>query len=533
MPNASRPVTLPGRRFRFGRFDFDAVRQVLAADGAPLSVGPRATAVLGALLAADGRVVTKSDLLDAGWPGLIVEESNLSVQVAALRKVLGAGPEGGEWIATIARVGYRFAGAVTVESDAVPRGEGPRAPAAGRPAVAVFPFASPGGDAEDDYLAAGITEEIITALTRFPWFHVIGRNASFALRSGGADAAEAARALGARYVLQGSVRRAGRAVRISVSLVEAANGHQVWAERYDTELGELFAVQDRIAARVVGATEPALLRADAANAARRAPLGDVDAWDRVQRGTALFHRVTRATHLQARDLFREARTLDPGLPEASIWLARVSAGLVAYAWSDAPVRDLAEGIAAGLAAVQLDERNPYAHYALAITSAYGPDIDRAVRAAEAAVEANPAFALGHLVLGMTRLYAGDARAARSALEHGLALNPHDPQNFIWLNLLALACLSADDAPAGREAAVRALKVRPDWRPSFETLAACESAAGDLDAARRCAAQWRVLPAPSGDALEPMRRNNPEWAARLEGLLRAAGLRTDLDPGSDA
>jgi TolB-like protein len=522
MPKAQDPVSQPARRFRFGRFEFDAGRGVLAADGEPLAVGQRAAAVLGALLAADGRVVTKAELLDAGWRGLVVEESNLSVQIAALRKALGAAPEGREWIATAARVGYRFAGPVTVEVEGGPSGGATHAPAEGRPAVAVLPFANLGGDPGDDYLADGITEEIITALSRFRWFHVIGRNASFAFRAGGADAGEVARALGARYVLQGNVRRAGRAVRISVHLVDAANARQVWGERYDTELDDLFAVQDRIAEQVVGATEPALLRTESANVARRAPLGDVDAWDRVQRGTALFHRFTRATHLQARELFREARALDPGLPEASIWLARVNAGIVAYGWSDDPDRDLSEGIDAGLLAVQLDERNPYAHYALAITSAYGPDVDRAVRAAEAAVEANPSFALGHLVLGMARVFSGDAQGARAALENGLALNPHDPQNVVWLNLLAHACLFAGDAVAGRDAAIRALKVRPDWRPSFETLACCEAAAGDVPAAQRCAVQWRALPAPSGDALAPMRRNNPEWAALLEAFLGQAG-----------
>lgn len=259
---------------------------MLAGDGQPLGVGPRATAVLGALLAADGRVVTEAELLDAGWPGLIVEEGKLSVQIAALRKALGTGPNGGEWIAAIARVGYRFAGPVTVEAEAATPGPAAPVPAEGRSAVAVLPFANPGGDPGDDHFADGITEAIISALSRFPWFHAIGRNASFALRSTGADASGIARALGARYVLQGRVRRAGRVVRISVNPVEAASAHQVWAERYDTELDDLFAGQDRIAA--------------------------------------------------------------------------------------------------GLAAVQLDQRNPYAHYALAITSACGADVDRAVARAASA-----------------------------------------------------------------------------------------------------------------------------------------------------
>ena len=156
--------------------------------------------------------------------------------------------------------------------------------------------------------------------------------------------------------------------------------------------------------------------------------------------------------------------------------------------------DGAEGLAAALTAVRLDEQNPYAHYGLAIVSIYGGNLDQAKRAAERAIEASASFALGHLVLGMALLFSGDADAAVGALERGLELSPHDPQNFIWLNLLALARALSGDAAAGLEAAQQVVKVRPDWRPGFETLAYCQALLGRHDEARRSVRHLTALDA---------------------------------------
>jgi TolB-like protein len=517
-----------GQRFVFGRFVFDAGRAVLLCDGTPVSVGHRGLAVLHALLRANGQVVTKADLMDAAWPGAVVEESNLSVQVAALRKLLGSTTDGAEWIATVPRIGYRFAGAVTLDECAERRPSALEpADAGGKPSVAVLPFANLSGDPEQEYFADGISEDIIAALSRFRWFFVIARNSSFVFKGRAIDVKEVARGLGVRYVLEGSVRRAGRRVRISAQLIDAGSAHQLWTDRYDVELGDIFAVQDRIAEQVAGAIEPELLKTESALAAKRRRAGNVNAWDLVQQGTWFFHHVTRETHVRARELFRKAREIDPGLPEARAWLARVSAGLVAYGWSDSEEGDLREGVEAALSAVQIDERNPYAHYALAIISVYAGQLDRAVRAAEKALELSPSFALGHLVLGMARLFSGAASESIQPLEHGLRLNPYDPQNFVWANLLALAHLFAGDADKARESAVRALKVRPNWRPTLETLACCHAALGDLNAARACVEQIGRVDRPLGDVFAPLKRRNPHWVEELSGLLRKAGMRESL------
>lgn len=472
------------RRFLFGPYTLDPERGALLRDGAALAIGHRGMALLRALVEADGQVVTKAELMDAAWPNSVVEESNLSVQVAALRKLLDPTADGVDWIATVARIGYRFAAPVTVTAGAPDRNVETAVPdPIRRPSIAVLPFANLGGDPEHDYFADGVAEDIMTALSRFRWFAVVSRNSSFAFRGRSVGLTEIGRALGARYLLEGSVRRSPGSVRISAHLVDAANASQLWAERYDfggsLEVGEMRSMQDRIAEQVAGAIEPELLRSESSLAAKRLHRGSTTGWDMVHRGAWLFRKVGCETHRQARELFRQACRVDPDLPEAHLWLARVDAGLVAYGWSD-------------------DE------------------------AAEKAIESSPSFALGHLVLGMARVLSGDAVAAIAPLEHGLRLNPHDPQNFVWNNLLAWAHFFAGMPAKALVCATRAMKIRPGWRPALETAACCHVKLGQRDAARTAVAQARELGALIGDVLAPMRRHNPAWAAVMEAALREAG-----------
>lgn len=511
---------MAGRYFLFGPFTFDAERATLSRDGRRLDAGQRALGVLHALLNANGHAVTKAQLIDFAWPGAVVEESNLSVQIASLRKLLGPTPGGGDWIATIARIGYRFAGSLTVaEAAEVSTPES----AAVRPSVAVLPFDDLSGESDKEYFVDGITEDIIAALSRFRWFFVIARNAAFAFKHRTPD--EVAQALAVRYVLAGSVRKSGNRIRISAELVDARRATTLWAERYDFEFGELFLVQDRITEQVVGALEPELLKSESALAiARRRGVRDMTGWDLVHQGTWFFHQITRPTHLRARELFRAARKADPQLAEAHAWLGRVSAGIAAYGWSEDEAADLCEGIDAALEAVQLDEKNPYAHYALAITSVFASEFDQAIRAAEKAVELSPSFALGHLVLGMARLYSGDALRAVGCLKRGLQLNPHDPQNFVWYNVLATALFLQREFDSAVQQAMNALKVRPHWRPAITTALCCYQAMGEKDSARQCVERLSRCE-PSADALAPLWRANARWREEMTLLLGQAGWRS--------
>jgi TolB-like protein len=502
-------------RLTFGPFVLDTGAGRLMRAGAPVLVGQRGLDLLAALASEPDRTIAKADLMDAAWPGLAVEESNLSVQIAALRKILGPRPDGGAWIETVPRMGYRLAGSSDDAGAPAPPAEPPV-----RPGIAVLPFANLGAAGEEEYLADGLTDDIITALARFRWFFVAARSSSFAHKGRPVDARRIAEDLGVRYLLEGSLRRSGQRIRISAHLVDAAAGAHVWAERYDLEMADVFAVQDDVAERVVGAIEPELLRSEEVAHPER-HTGNISAWDLVRQGTWNFHQVARAGHLRARDLFRRACALDPDLPEAQIWRARVNAGLLAYGWSEDVAADRLEALEAGLRAVALDERNPYAHYALTIASLYGGEPGQALRAARTAVGISPGFALGHLGLGMARLFDGDAPAAAEALAQGLRLNPHDPQNAVFYAMLAVAQLFADAPEAALASAERAVEVRPDRRPAHMILACVQSALGQRAAAARSLDRMETLEPSHGDALGPLRARMPRWAERIEGLLVAA------------
>jgi TolB-like protein len=512
---------MAGQRFAFGPFVLDMQRETLVRDGQSIAVGHKGLALLHALVQAPTQTLSKSELMEAAWAGTVVEESNLSVQIAALRKLLGPGLDGREWITTVPRIGYKFIGDVQMlnQSTAIKRVLGID-PVADRPSIVVLPLANVSGDKEQEYLADGLTEDIITALTRFRWFRVIGRNSSFVYKGRSVDSKQVAAELGVQYVMEGSVRRSGEHVRISIQLVDAASARQIWAEQYAMELAEIFAVQDAVAERVAGAIEPELLKTQSLPAGPRHS-GNVTAWDLVRQGTWHFHHVGRETHFKARELFRRACELDAELAEAHIWLARVSAGVVAYGWSEAAEDDIREGLDAALKAIQLDEKNPYSHYALAISSAYANAPEQAVLAAEKAIEVSPSFALGHLVLGLAQLFRGFASKAIQPLERGLTLSVYDPQNFAWYNLLALAHLFAGQPEPALAAAIKAQKVRPAWRPTIETLACCYASLGRVEEAQSCVMQIRKLARPPGDTLGPVRLRNPHWVDQLERLLKRA------------
>ena len=297
---------------RFGPFTLDLPRGTLVREGRPIAVGAKGLSLLCALLRAPGQVLSKSTLMEAAWPGLIVEESNLTVQIAALRKLLGPQADGSDWIVTVPRVGYRFNGSlrsIDLGAGGDKAAEERLEASVERSSILVLPLANNSGQKEQEYLADGITDDIITALTRFRWFRVIGRSSSFIYKSKSVSSKQIASELGVRYVLEGSVRRSGQQVRVSVQLVDAVSANQIWAERYEMELTEAFAIQDAIAERVVGAIEPELLKTESLPAG--APhSGNVTAWDLVRQGTWHFHRVGRETHLHARELFREACRLD-------------------------------------------------------------------------------------------------------------------------------------------------------------------------------------------------------------------------------
>src|SRR5215203_2516554 len=244
-----------------------------------------------------------------------------------------------------------------------------------KPSIAVLPFAKLSGDAEQEYFADGITDDITAALTRARWLLVISRNSAFAFR-GNPDFQAVARKLGVRYVLSGSVRKSGLRIRVSAQLTQTDTGTTIWAERYDRDLHDLFALQDAITADVAGAIEPEVLRNEGARAMVANPR-DLTAWDLVRRAVWEFHKVTSEGHHRACDLLRDAIRIDSQSVDAHIWLARASGGIAAYGWTPDRAEMLRVAIEAGERAVQLEGNNPYAQYAAAVAYAFAGKNERA------------------------------------------------------------------------------------------------------------------------------------------------------------
>lgn len=403
--------------------------------------------------------------------------------------------------------------------------QGDLQPPPDKPSIAVLPFANISGDTEQEYFADGLTEDLITALAKFHWFFVIARNSSFSYKARALQVQQIGRELGVQYVLEGSTRKSKDRVRVTAQLVEAETGHHVWAERYDRDLADMFAVQDEIVDRVAGAIEPEMLRTETSRPQHRMAENPT-AWDLVFRGMWHFYRVTREDHRRARDLFRKAVAAAPDVAEGHTWLSRCNAGLLFYGWSENPADDTQEGWQAALNAVRLAEADPYAHYAVGIMSIVRGEANRAIEASQRAIDLSASFALGYLLLGMSRLFAGCANQAIEPLQRGLRLSPHDPQAFIWLQFLAFAHFLVDEYDeavlCAREAAAR----RPE-SPSAHCVLACSLAqlGRQQDAEQAVAEMRRALAAGQHGPEEIISRFvNPADRERVTHALNKVGWR---------
>ena len=386
-----------------------------------------------------------------------------------------------------------------------------------KPSVVVLPFTT--GNPEDEYLADGITEDITTALSKMRWLFVIARNSSFAYKGRAIEVTQIARQLGVVYVVTGSLRRSGSHVRISVELAEGETGGSLWAERYDRQLEDMFKLQDEIAEQVAGAIEPELLKKEGQRVAAR-PTEDVTAWDLVRRGMWHFHKFTPENHWKAYNYFKRAIEAAPESAEGYIWAARACGGIYAYCWSDDPETVLREGMALAARAVQIDDKNPYAHYAMSVLNCFGGNLETAQRAAQRVLAISPSFALGHCFLGVVHLMSGRPKEAVGSFEHGLRLSPSDPQNFTFYGSQALAYYFNGEPEKGLQAAHRALEMRAHLLTALAAIVLCSRALGNEKQASEALEaikvnKDRVL---RSDIITFVIKFNPKWAEQLRPLL---------------
>lgn len=458
---------MQGSRFAFGPFVLDPGAGTLLRDGVPMAVGDRGLKLLSALVGRPGEVVSKADLMDAAWPGRAVEEGNLTVQIALLRKLLGPAADGGEWIATVPRVGYRFTG----RGDAVERGGRSPPPLTAGPSIAVLPFVAIGGGPGQDSFVDGLTEDLTTDLSRIPGLFVIARSSAFAYKGKALDVRDIARDLGVRYLLEGSARRAEGRVRINAQLVDATTGDHLWAERFDRNLADVFAVQDEVAAEIMAALLGRLRPPPPRNRPR-----SLEAYDlcvRARRMTDDSPQAGREAHL----MLTRAVSLDPGYAEAHRWLA-MNHWMAWVHWGEPAEAHRAVALDLARKAVAIDPDDAGCRWVLGNLLAYERSFAEAEAEFATALALDPNEADAWATLSDLAVLAGRVGEGLEHIRKAFRLNPFPPA---WYHL---TLGQAQYAAGEYRAAVATLRREETYRTSSRRfLAASLARLGRIEEAR--------------------------------------------------
>ena len=520
-------------QFVFDNQRLDIDRRELRRGREPIPVEPQVFDLLVYLVQNHDRVVSKDDLIASVWSGRIVSESTLTSRINAARKAVGDSGKDQRLIRTVPRRGFRFVGAVDTQPDDHRPAHGTESaleeitraalPLPDRPAIAVLPFTNMSDDPEQEYFSDGISEDIITALSKLRWFFVIARNSSFIYKGKAVHMKQVADELGVGYVVEGSIRKGGDRVRITVQLNDVATGSHIWAEHYDRKLTDVFAVQDEITEAIVAAIEPQIYAAENFRA-RRKPPNSMDAWDLVMRALSHYWRVTRQDNVVAQALLEKAIAIDPDYGQALGVLATSHSFCVHMGWADmatsVPVAERA-----ALAAVLADSEDPWAHFALAGVHLARRRFDDSLFEYELALRLNPNFSLAQGYYGLALSYCGRWQEGMAAARRALRLSPLDPLSALYFGISAYAQFVGRNYDEAMRLSREAIRQRGDFVGAHRVLTAAAGMAGEAEVAKR--------------ALQDLRRAQPNislaWIASqmpwrdsaesdhyLQGL-RSAGL----------
>jgi TolB-like protein/cytochrome c-type biogenesis protein CcmH/NrfG len=494
-------------QFHFSNHLLDVSLRELSRSGEPIPVEPQVFDLLIYLLQHRDHVVSKDDLIENIWGGRIVSESTLTSRINAARKAVGDTGHAQDLIRTIARKGFRFVGDVRVQCNGVaagtiaaalpapapspePAAEPPRAhlPPLDRAAIAVLPFANMSGEAEQEYFSEGISEDIITALSKLRWFYVIARNSSFIYRGKSVHLKKIGEELGVGYVVEGSVRKEGDHVRITAQLNDVATGSHIWAERYDRSLADVFAVQDEITQAIVAAIEPQLYAAESFRAQRKAP-DNMDAWDLLMRALSHYWRLTRADNVVAQALLEKAVAFDPRYGQALGLLAASHIFSAHMGWEDmASALPVAERSA--LAAIHADSEDPWSHLALASVYLFQRRFDDCLAEFELALRLNPNFSLARGYYGVALAYCGRWEEGDRAARQALRLSPRDPLAAIYCGVISYCQFVGRNYEEAIRHAREALRQRADFVGAHRVLTAAAAMAGEAELAKAALLELR-------------------------------------------
>jgi TolB-like protein/Tfp pilus assembly protein PilF len=456
-------------QFFFSDHVLDLDRRELKCGSQQIALEPQVFDLLAYLIQNRDRVVSKDDLIAAIWRGRVVSESSLTSRINAARKAIGDSGEQQRLIRTYARKGIRFIGNVheanpdlIEQAPAAAQGEmqagsdtlrEPRA----KPTIAVLPFNNMSGDPEQEYFSDGITEDIITALSKHRSLLVIARNSAFAFRGRDRDVRRVGLDLGANYLVEGSVRKIGQRIRVTAQLVETERSRHVWAERYDLDVQDMFAMQDEITAAIAARIEPEIGTAERVRSERKPPQV-LHAWDFFRLGTRHFYKSTDDDNREAQRLFRRAIELDRELAQAYAYLSYALVLSMIYFDIEPSDERLSEAVTIARKGVELDEQDALVRFmygrALLAQKAYGD----ALAELELAVDLNPTLAAVYCGLGDSLAYEGRFSEAIPHFEKAINLSPCDPQRWAFYSYRALAHLFARQFELAAEWAQRATRI---------------------------------------------------------------------------
>jgi len=498
------------RRHAFGPFVIDPARGLLR-DGAPVALGQRGLALLSALADAEGQAVSKAELMESAWPGTIVEEGNLTVQIAALRKALGNAPNGDDWIATVPRLGYRLPRTDIAGETALPE----------RPALAVLPFQNLGGDTEQDWFADGVVAEIIGALARFHSFAVVSRVSSFVYKGRAIDVRQAARELDVRYVVEGSVRRAGDRLRITSQLVDGETGAHIWADQFDGAAEGVFDFQDRITETVATMVAPAISNAELARSRRERP-GSLAAYDIFLKAHAHISAESQEDNTIAYRLLGEALAIEPGNPLILAHAAWVLEHRNAMGWPSAEPDDPQRCVAYARRALNQATGDPRVTTlcGMAILQT-GKEYEWGLEVVRAAAATNPNDVLAVSAAGIATMHCGDLDDAARLLQRAIRLSGGGIAARLPLTGMAHLENIRGNHREALDWATRSLAINVNFDPTYWSLIAANAHLGRLPEARRILDEYRRV-AP-GVTMAGIRAGQPgKYPERIEPIL--AGLR---------
>ena len=410
------------------------------------------------------------------------------------------------------------------EPAGAPAATAERLPLPDKPSIAVLPFENMSGDAEQEYFADGIAEDIITGLSHMKNLLVIARNSSFTYKGQSVEVRRIGEELGVRYVLEGSVRRDGDRVRVTAQLIDTQTGGHVWADRYDGTLDDIFALQDDITAKVLSAVGPEITLAEIQRARSERP-ESVDAWDRYLQALPPFYALDKAGYEEAKALLREATEIDPRFATAYATLARCYVFAAYHGWGASAREVISKAEKYARNALALDEQEPLAHLALGWVHIFNTEPGRAVNQLNRALELNPNLSIAYGYLSNAFAFLGRPGEALAAAERAQRGSPRDPERFMWFIGIVNAQFAAERYEEGAAAAEQAVLLQPNFFGGYVGLAYCLPHLGRIKEAREAVRNIRrLMPRLTlkSTARNPLFVRENDVARMLEAL-RLAGL----------